>query len=422
VETDSRRMCELLVGLPAVRVVGVVELLWVEVTIETPGRRPECCGRPVHGHGQRTVRLVDLPVFGRSSRLVWRKQRWRCPTCGSCTTDVDPEMGSPRCALTTRAARWSTMQVGRHGRSVTEVAADLGADWHAVMDAVALFGEALIDDPNRIDTVTAVGLDETLFARLGPFKTRAWSTQIVDVRRGQLLDVVSGRNAAPVCAWFADQRAEWTAGIEWATLDLSASYRSVYDTMLPHAAQVADPFHVVRLANQALDECRRRVQNDTLGHRGRKTDPLYRARRRLLLAAERLSRDQQDRVRGLLRAGDPHQEVWFAYCAKEVVREIYTHTDPVVADEWVAAIARDFTDDEMPTEVRRLGRTIGRWHDQIVAWHRSHVTNGPTEAVNNLAKRIKRVAFGLTNFRNHRIRCLLYAGRPNWNLLHTIQP
>jgi transposase len=43
---------------------------------------------------------------------------------------------------------------------------------------------------------------------------------------------------------------EWRAGIEWATLDLSASYRAVFDTMLPDAVQVADPFHVVKLANQ----------------------------------------------------------------------------------------------------------------------------------------------------------------------------
>ena len=192
--------------------------------------------------------------------------------------------------------------------------------------------------------------------------------------------------------------------------------------MLPHAVQVADPFHVVRLANQALDECRRRVQNDTLGHRGRKTDPLYRGRRRLLLAAERLSSDQRDRVRGLLRAGDPRKKSGSRTRAKEVVRDAYAHTDPDLADESVATIARDFVDESMPTEVRRLGRTIGRWHEQIVAWHRSHVTNGPTEAINNLAKRIKRVAFGLTNFRNHRIRCLLYAGQPNWHVLDTIQP
>ena len=44
------------------------------------------------------------------------------------------------------------------------------------------------------------------------------------------------------------------------------------------------------------------------------------------------------------------------------------------------------------------------------------------EAVNNLVKRIKRVAFGITNLRNYRIRALLYAGKPNWALLATLTP
>jgi transposase len=424
-ETDPTRMCALLVGLPAsVRVAGVAEWLrWVEVTVDSRMERPRCgCGGVVHRHGVRSVRLVDLPVFGRPARLLWRKQRWRCVGCGRCWTDEDPEIGSPRCALTTRAARWATFQVGRHGRAVSEVAEDLGCDWHTVMNAVVLFGEELIADPDRIGAVTAIGLDETLFARIGVFRTQRWSTQIVDVRRGQLLDVVEGRTAEGPCRWLANQPEPWRDQISWATLDLSASYRTVYDTMLPDATQVADPFHVVRLANVALDECRRRVQNETLGHRGRKTDPLYRARRRLTIARQRLSVDQHDRLMGLLRAGDPHQEVWFAWNAKEVVRQTYEHTDVDLAEEWVTGIEADFTDPEMPPEVRRLGRTIGRWHDQIVAWHRAHVTNGPTEAINNLAKRIKRVAFGLTNFRHHRIRCLLYAGKPNWTLLDTIQP
>jgi transposase len=70
----------------------------------------------------------------------------------------------------------------------------------------------------------------------------------------------------------------------------------------------------------------------------------------------------------------------------------------------------------MPFEVRRLGRTIKRWRDQIVAWHHAQVSNGPTEAVNNLVKRVKRVS-GIVNFRHYRLRALLYAGRPNWELL-----
>ena len=82
----------------------------------------------------------------------------------------------------------------------------------------------------------------------------------------------------------------------------------------------------------------------------------------------------------------------------------------------------DLQDPSCPLEVRSLGRTLLRWRDQIVAWHRGRVSNGPTEAANNLIKRIKRVGFGLTRFRNFRIRVLLYAGRPNWDLLASITP
>ena len=423
-ETDATRMCALLVGLPDVAVVGVGEWpAWLLVVMTTLSGRPVCrCGASPHGHGIREVDLVDLPVFGRPVRLRWRKQRWRCPACGAAWTEQKPEIASARCALTTRAARWATVQVGRHGRAVSEVAADLGCSWHPVMDAVVLYGGELVDDPARFGAVSALGLDETLFARQGRFRTQCWSTQIVDVRRSQLLDVVPGRDSSEPCRWLAGRSEVWRAGIGWATLDLSSAYRSVFDTMLPNAVQVADPFHVVQLANRALDECRRRVQNDTMGHRGRKNEPLYRARRRLVMAAERLTAEQHERLMGLLRAGDPHREVWFAWNAKEVVRQTYDHTDETLAGEWVDAIGRDFTDAEMPIEVRRLGRTISKWRDQIVAWHRSHVSNGPTEAVNNLVKRIKRVAFGMRNFTHYRIRALLYAGRPNWSLLTTITP
>jgi transposase len=127
-------------------------------------------------------------------------------------------------------------------------------------------------------------------------------------------------------------------------------------------------------------------------------------------------------VLGLLAAGDPRKEVWFAWNAKEVVRQIYDHTDHQLAAAWVDEIVRDFADGEMPFEVRRLGRTIGKWRTQIVAWHRSHVSNGPTEAVNNLVKRVKRVAFAFRRFDHYRIRSLLYAGKPNWSLLDTLTP
>jgi transposase len=72
--------------------------------------------------------------------------------------------------------------------------------------------------------------------------------------------------------------------------------------------------------------------------------------------------------------------------------------------------------------VRSLGRTPTRWKEHTANWHRAHLSNGPTEAANNLVKRFKRVAFSLRRFRNHRICVLLCAGRPNWALTRTITP
>jgi transposase len=125
---------------------------------------------------------------------------------------------------------------------------------------------------------------------------------------------------------------------------------------------------------------------------------------------------------GLLQAGDPHGEVRMAWHAKEVVRSIYTIDDADLARSFVTQLASDLQDDSCPLEVNRLGRTISRWIDQIVAWHQARVSNGPTEAINNLIKRIKRIGFGFRSYRNYRIRALLYAGRPNWDLLATITP
>ena len=92
-------------------------------------------------------------------------------------------------------------------------------------------------------------------------------------------------------------------------MDLSGPYRKVFTDTLPDAVQVADPFHVVKLANERVDECRRRVQNETLGHRGRKDDPLYRGRRLLTKGHERLDEKGEAKLMGLLEAGDPHGEV-----------------------------------------------------------------------------------------------------------------
>ena len=229
-------------------------------------------------------------------------------------------------------------------------------------------------------------MDETLFWRQGRWRTKVWCTSVVDVGGRQLIDIVGGKTANSAEAWFRSQPVGWRDGIRWAVLDMSGPYRTAYDRVLPNALQVADPFHVIRLANQRLDEVRRRVQNQTLGHRGRKDDPLYRIRRLLTAVHERISDRGQTRLRGLLDAGDPHGEVRTAWHAKKTVRGIYEVDSPAVALRYTLQLADDLGDESCPPEVNKLGRTIARWTAQIINWHLSRVTNGPTEALNNLIK------------------------------------
>lgn len=428
---DPIRVCELIVGLPDVNVLGVEDLgasQPLRLHIESRGPRPVCgeCETPAEIKDRPQVELVDMAAFGRPVRTMWHKHRWRCANRGcpaGSWTGVDTRIAASRLKLTDRAGRWVTRQVGQYGRTVAEVARELGCDWHTVNNAVLAYGEALLDaDGDRIGEVTAVGMDETLFCRVGVWRRQSWSTSIVDVTRGVLLDVVPGRGGTEPAAWLAAQGDQWRSQIKWATLDLSSPYRKVFDTMLPDATQIADPFHVVKLANSKLDECRRRVQNETLGHRGRKSDPLYRIRRLLTKADERLDDQGRTKLLGLLAAGDPNGEVRTVWHTKEIIRSIYDIDDPDLADEFVTRLAADLGDPSLPPEVRSLGRTLKRWKDHIVAWHRGRATNGPTEAINNLIKRIKRIAFGFRRFQTFRIRALLYAGNPNWDLLATVTP
>ena len=428
-ERDSMRMCELLVGLGAVDVLGVVDEPSAPLVVHVRTRhRPVCsgCGGLVWSKGTSAVRLVDLPAFGHPVRLLWHKHRWFCPATDCVTgsfSEVADEIAPTRSVLTTRAGRWATTAVGRDARAVSDVAAELGCGWHTVNKAVLAWGEALLAvDVDRVGSVEALGLDETLFGREGRWRTRRWCTSIVDVCGGQLLDVVAGRDAQAATTWLLNQPQGWRDGITWGTLDLSGAYRRSFDVALPQAGQVADPFHVIRLGNNSIDETRRRVQNDTLGHRGRKQDPLYRVRRLLISAHERLSEGADTKLRGLLTAGDPRGEVRLAWHAKETLRGLYDIECPQLADTYLRELVDDLTDSDCPPELSRLGRTLRRWHHQIINWHQARVTNGPTEAVNNLIKRVKRTAFGFRRFSHYRIRALLYAGKPNWELLNTITP
>ena len=226
-ETNPIRMCELLVGLPDVDVLGIDDEDGepIRVHVESRVRRPACpvCAGPMWVKDRPRVELVDLAAFGRSARPVWHKHRWWCPADGcpqGSWTAEDVRIASPRFGMTARAGRWVTFQVGRHGRTVAEVARELDCDWHTVNDTVLAYGQALLDaDTDRIGQATALGLDGTLFCRIGRLRTQAWATSVVDVGAGTLLDMVEGRNSTGVIDWIEAMPEDWRALVRYGVLD-----------------------------------------------------------------------------------------------------------------------------------------------------------------------------------------------------------
>ena len=111
-----------------------------------------------------------------------------------------------------------------------------------------------------------------------------------------LLDVAQGHSKRVLSSWLAARPQEWKDNIEIVAMDGFSGYKSAAVNQLPGAVAVMDPFHVVHIAIDALEQCRQRVQQETLGHRGRKGDPLYAARKTLLTGTDILTDTSQARA------------------------------------------------------------------------------------------------------------------------------
>ena len=252
-------------------------------------------------------------------------------------------------------------------------------------------------------------------------------TVIIDltaVRAGtgpaRLLDMVEGRSKQAFKTWLAERDQAWRAGVEVVAMDGFTGFKTATSEELPDAVAVMDPFHVVRLAGDALDQCRRRVQQHLHGHRGRKDDPLYRARRLLHTGTSLLTERQHARLDALF-AGDAHVEVQATWAVYQRIVAAYRHPDRTQGRAELQAVI-DTLAKAVPaalSEVATLGRTLAKRAGDILAYFdRPGTSNGPTEAINGRLEHLRGTALGFRNLTNYIARALLESGgfRPRLHL------
>ncbi len=224
--------------------------------------------------------------------------------------------------------------------------------------------------------------------------------------------MVEGRSKQAFKQWLADRPQAWRDRIEVVAMDGFTGFKTAAAKELPDAVPVMDPFHVVRLAGDALDRCRRRVQQDTRGHRGRKGDPLYSARRTLHTGADLLTDKQCQRLAALF-AGEAHVEVEATWGIYQRMITAYREPDRVRGRELMQKLIESVSQ-SVPaalTELISLGRTLKKRAADVLAYFdRPGTSNGPTEAINGRLEHLRGSALGFRNLTNYIARSLLETG------------
>ncbi len=378
-------------------------------------RRCGCQGAP-----RDTVvrRLAHEPLGWRPTTLEVTVRRYRCTGCGHVWRQDTTKAADPRAKLSRRGLRCALEGIVCQHLTVARVAEGLAVSWNTANDAVLAEGRrVLIDDPGRFDDVIVIGVDEHVWRHTR--RGDKYVTVLIDltpIRSGtgpaRLLDMVEGRSKRAFKQWLAGRPEAWRTGVEVVAMDGFTGFKTAAAEELPDAVTVMDPFHVVRLAGDALDRCRRRVQQDLHGHRGRKDDPLYRARRTLHTGADLLTNKQKGRLTALF-AADAHVQVEATWGIYQRMITAYRERDRTLGRDLMQRLIESLSHGVPPalTELVTLGRTLKQRATDVLAYfNRPGTSKGPTEAINGRLEHLRGSALGFRNLTNYIARCLLETG------------
>jgi transposase len=375
-------------GLPGIHVRGVSVSSPDRVVVEVTLRR----------------RRLECPVCGWSSSARYDRRpvasRWRHLDFGSRRVEVRAELRRLCCPR--HGVRTEAVPFARPGAGFTGDFEDLVAWLATKMDKSAVCRYARIDwdtvgricervvadglDPSRFDGLVAIGVDEVSWR-----KNHRYLTLVCDHACRKVIWGQPGRDAETLDEFFAELGTDRAGALEAVSSDMGPAFLKSIKAKAPNATRCIDPFHVVKLATEALNTVRRATWQDM-----RKVDPVRAktfkgARWALLKNPADLNDEQQATLRRLKRRGG---ELWRGYRLKESLRAIFAgdlSLDEVthLLDRWISQAQRSRL-----APFVTAAKTVRRHRDGILAAIRLGINNGRAEGLNNVVRLIVRRAFG----------------------------
>lgn len=385
---------EVLLNLEDIRVTKVLaDDLSITVYLEQE-RKPHTCPActtttdTVHDYREQAVR--DIPMLGKPVVFIVRKRRYVCPLCTKRFMETS--------SLFTRYQRMTNrlqhyiISCFASLRSATSIAQECRC---SVSTVIRHFGIVSYPKP-QLPPVIAI--DE--------FKGNAGGHKfqciLSDAANKKLLDILPSRKTDDLYAYFTSFSMEERSRVKYVVMDLSPLFSSVVRQCFPNAKIVADQFHVVRLANWALEAIRKEEQKKFA-----KSRRIYFKKSRWILLKRKanLKEDEMHQLTTMLTVSERLRK---AYFLKEEFYDMINSSDhKQLVTRWKAW--QDSVIDASLPSFTKLAETISKWSKEILTAVATGYSNGFIEGCNNRTKVLKRVCYGVRNFDRFRNRILYIA-------------
>lgn len=364
--------------------------LLIAVTPPTvPSSCPHCGHESPYGHGSQSRRIADLPIRKKRVSLLYDQPRYRCRN-ESCRRTFSPPLPDidEQHNMTVRLREHIIEEAGP--RPYVHIAEEVGLSEGTIRNIAALAAQSL---PTP-ETPRVLGIDELYLGR----RHRCILTNI---EAGTMLDMLSGRTYRQLLAHISAMPERQR--IELVTIDMHRPYLTVAQSALRGATVIVDKYHVVSMANRAVDQVRIELRREMPDRTAR---ILMHSRFLLLRRLATLSPNDRMLLDTWL---DQLPRLRLAHAAKEAFFAIYdTATDAKGAGTGLAAWRQSLTP-ETARAFRELLTASKNWEPHILAYFDHRYTNAATEAINGVAKLINKMGRGYS-FRAIRTKLLFTAG------------
>lgn len=366
------------------------KLLLLDVVKESRGEVcPGCASFVTRIYDHRLIQVKDEPVRGREVVLSISKRRFECRNCGKVFSE--PVTGILPRRRTTQRFRKAVLDACENFQSLKKVIEKFRCSSSLIYNA--LYEQLELRRRTRMyPWPEVIGIDEISFRRNKKFGCTEYATVLVDVNNKRVMELVLGKNKKALMESLAEIAGR--ENVRCVVMDMCDSFRSFVKEFFPNATIVADKFHTVRLPTPLLISM---LKNEIPSFGDRRH-----MKRLLLSRPQNLDYFERSKLYKFLH----HQPRLNAlYTAKERLFAIYAIRYSGQAPRSYERLLGELKASPFE-EVQRIGRTLKRWQNEVLAFFKYRRTNGIVEGFNNKIKVVKRMAYGYRSFRNFRLRVL----------------